>query len=250
MHFHVQDLRLTIDRSNFTWSNDTEIEDANSDNEDDNAAFIGGLIGILTTLVVPLVFGIIVFLGIIGNALVIVVVATNAQMRSTTNVLILNLALADLLFIVLCVPFTATDYALNSWPFGLIWCQCVQYLIYVTSYVSIYTLILMSFDRFLAVVFPVSSLPYRTVTNAFAATTVTWLLIGCSSVPIWFAHSLKGIRKQQPEEGKLVNETTTMSSFPSSTTNASTTSTGNGGNNLYKTGLGRKIKKSLLKNMI
>lgn len=84
-----------------------------------------------------------------------IVVATNQQMRNTTNVLILNLAMADLLFIVLCVPFTATDYVLNHWPFGLTWCQAVQYLIYVTSYVSIYTLILMSFDRFLAVVFPV-----------------------------------------------------------------------------------------------
>ncbi len=94
--------------------------------------------------------------GIIGNLLVIAVVATNHQMRNTTNVLILNLAVADLLFIVLCVPFTATDYALNRWPFGLAWCQAVQYLIYATSYVSIYTLILMSMDRFLAVVYPVS----------------------------------------------------------------------------------------------
>ena len=80
-------------------------------------------------------------------------------MRSTTNVLILNLAFADLLFIVFCVPFTATDYALNHWPFGpplgQLACQAVQYLIYVTSSVSIYTLILMSVDRFLAVVFPV-----------------------------------------------------------------------------------------------
>jgi allatostatin receptor len=47
-------------------------------------------------------------------------------MRNTTNVLILNLAVADLLFIVFCVPFTATDYALNYWPFGLMWCQAVQ----------------------------------------------------------------------------------------------------------------------------
>ena len=76
-------------------------------------------------------------------------------MKNTTNLLILNLAVADLLFIILCVPFTATDYILNSWPFGLVWCQTVQYLIYFTSYVSIYTIFLMSIDRFMAVVFPV-----------------------------------------------------------------------------------------------
>ena len=44
----------------------------------------------------------------------IAVVVTNQQMRNTTNVLILSLALADLLFIVLCVPFTGVDYALST----------------------------------------------------------------------------------------------------------------------------------------
>ena len=117
------------------------------------------LIKIITTICVPVVFGLIALVGIFGNALVIIVVTTNAQMRSTTNMLILNLAVADLLFIILCVPSTATDYVLNSWPFGLVWCQTVQYLIYATSYVSIYTLILMSIDRFMAVVFPVSIFP-------------------------------------------------------------------------------------------
>ncbi|TRY68475.1 hypothetical protein TCAL_12840 [Tigriopus californicus] len=152
------------------------------------------MITILTTVLVPLVFGIIVVVGIIGNALVMIVVATNQQMRNTTNVLILNLAMADLLFIVLCVPFTATDYVLNHWPFGLTWCQAVQYLIYVTSYVSIYTLILMSFDRFLAVVFPVASLPYRTVRNSALALVILWTLIGITSIPIWFTHHLQDKR--------------------------------------------------------
>lgn len=34
-----------------------------------------------------------------GNALVVIVVVFNPQMRSTTNLLIINLAIADLLFI-------------------------------------------------------------------------------------------------------------------------------------------------------
>ena len=86
------------------------------------------------------------------------VVAVNQQMRSTTNLLIINLAVADLLFIVFCVPFTATDYVLPFWPFGEIWCKIVQYLIVVTAYASVYTLVLMSLDRFLAVVHPITSM--------------------------------------------------------------------------------------------
>lgn len=56
------------------------------------------------------------------------VVAANQQMRSTTNLLIINLAAADILFVIFCVPFTATDYVLPEWPFGDIWCKYVSIL--------------------------------------------------------------------------------------------------------------------------
>ena len=71
---------------------------------------------------VPIFFSLVVFVGFFGNLLVILVVLLNKQMRNTTNLLILNLAVGDILFIVCCVPFTATSYALPSnWPFGDIW---------------------------------------------------------------------------------------------------------------------------------
>jgi hypothetical protein len=76
----------------------------------------------VTHVVVPVIFSFISVLGFVGNLSVIVVVASNMQMRSTTNTLIISLAMADLLFIVTCVPFTAVAY--NSvWPFGTVWCK-------------------------------------------------------------------------------------------------------------------------------
>jgi len=101
----------------------------------------------ILVVVVPLFFGIIGILGLVGNLLVVVVVAANPGMRSTTNILIINLAVADLLFVMFCIPFTATDFVLPYWPFGNIWCKIVQYMIIVTAYASVYTLILMSLDR-------------------------------------------------------------------------------------------------------
>lgn len=101
----------------------------------------------IVMVVVPLFFGMIGILGLAGNSLVVVVVAANAEMRSTTNVLIINLAVADLLFVIFCIPFTATDFVLPYWPFGNVWCKIVQYLIIVTAYASVYTLVLMSLDR-------------------------------------------------------------------------------------------------------
>lgn len=142
----------------------------------------------IVSIVVPLLFGIIVILGLFGNALVVIVVAANQQMRSTTNLLIINLAVADLCFIVFCVPFTAFDYILPFWPFGDIWCKMVQYLIVVTAYASVYTLVLMSLDRFLAVVHPIASMSVRTERNAFTAIAVTWIVILVVSIPVFLSH--------------------------------------------------------------
>lgn len=105
------------------------------------------LVESIVVVVVPLFFGMIGILGLVGNSLVVVVVAANPGMRSTTNILIINLAVADLLFVIFCIPFTATDFVLPYWPFGNVWCKIVQYLIIVTAYASVYTLVLMSLDR-------------------------------------------------------------------------------------------------------
>ena len=56
---------------------------------------------------------------------------------------------ADLLFIIFCVPFTASDYVVGIWPFGNVWCKVVQYMVHVCAYSSVYTLVLMSVDRYL-----------------------------------------------------------------------------------------------------
>lgn len=139
-------------------------------------------------VVVPVLFGLIVLIGLFGNALVVIVVACNQQMRNTTNLLIINLAMADLLFIVFCVPFTATDYAIPYWPFGDTWCRTVQYLIIVCAYASVYTLMLMSLDRFLAVVYPIASIAIRTERNTYLAIGVMWLVILVACVPVFLAH--------------------------------------------------------------
>ena len=101
----------------------------------------------IVNVVVPLFFGLIFFLGLAGNSLVVLVVAANPGMRSTTNILIINLAIADLLFVLFCIPFTGADFVLLFWPFGNVWCKVVQYLIIVTACASVYTLVLMSLDR-------------------------------------------------------------------------------------------------------
>uniref|UniRef100_A0A182SX43 G-protein coupled receptors family 1 profile domain-containing protein n=1 Tax=Anopheles maculatus TaxID=74869 RepID=A0A182SX43_9DIPT len=117
-------------------------------------------------------------------------VAANQSMRSTTNLLIINLAAADLLFVVFCVPFTAVDYVLPEWPFGEYWCKFVQYMIVVTAHASAYTLVLMSLDRFLAVVHPITSMSIRTERNASIAICLTWFVILTTAIPVAISHGV------------------------------------------------------------
>ena len=139
---------------------------------------------------IPVIFGLIVALGLLGNLLVIVVIMKNEKMRSTTNILILNLAIADLCFIVFCVPFTATAYAMPTWPFGTIWCKVVQYLMYVCAYASVYTLVIMSLDRYLAVVHPIQSMSYRTQKNTVYILVALWGVVLIGHVPLLIQHDV------------------------------------------------------------
>lgn len=170
---------LTMDLQNIS-----RIAESCLTNETDN--------GFLDTIkpMVIICFSLIGITGFLGNTLVIFVVLMNPQMRSTTNMLIINLAIADLLFVIFCVPFTAIDYVAHEWPLGNAWCKIDQYLIIVTAMASIYTLVLMSLDRFLAVVYPISSRSFRNEQNALIAVTVLWILILSIAIPVIFAHGV------------------------------------------------------------
>ena len=171
----------------------------------------------VVAVVVPIIFGLIAVLGFCGNLLVIIVVVSNKQMRNTTNLLIINLAVADLLFIVICVPFTAAGYAMPTWPFGTVFCKIYQYMINVTAYASVYTLVLMSLDRYLAVVHAISSMTIRTERNAYVVIILSWVAIMGLNTPILFQYELLiyvfhgeersaclNIRLiQDPQEGKI-----------------------------------------------
>lgn len=141
------------------------------------------------SIVVPIFFSLIGITGFVGNLLVVITVVCNQQMRNTTNLLIFNLSFADLLFVCFCIPFTAVDYSFGQWPFGESWCKMVQYLISVTAYISIYTLVLMSLDRFMAVCYPVSRV--RSERNALISIIVLWAAVLIINVPTYSAHGLQ-----------------------------------------------------------
>ncbi len=65
------------------------------------------------TLVVGITFTFTFIVGLIGNTLVLLTVLLQKKMHNATNILILHLSIAELLFIIMCVPFTGLNYVLR-----------------------------------------------------------------------------------------------------------------------------------------
>ena len=61
-------------------------------------------------------------LGLIGNSLVLIGIGLNKGMQTPTNLLIFNLALADILFIIVCIPTTLFGL-FGLWPFAEFGCK-------------------------------------------------------------------------------------------------------------------------------
>lgn len=61
-------------------------------------------------------------LGLIGNSLVLIGIGLNKGMQTSTNLLIFNLALADVLFIIFCIPTTLFSF-FGRWPFTDFGCK-------------------------------------------------------------------------------------------------------------------------------
>ncbi|XP_054899007.1 galanin receptor 2a [Poeciliopsis prolifica] len=129
-------------------------------------------------------FSLIFLLGIAGNSLVLAVLCRNGQMSTkTTNMFIFSLGVADLCFIVFCVPFQATIYTLDQWVFGPVLCRAVHFIIFLTMYASIFTLTAVSLDRYLAICYPLRSRQMRTPKNALISICLVWSLALVFSTP-------------------------------------------------------------------
>ena len=99
-------------------------------------------------ITLSILFSLIGFVGILGNTLVIYVVLTSKKMRrSVTNLFILNLALADLLIMLIGVPEIVQFILNRGWLLGEFFCKSNRYVLVCSLYVSIMSLLAVCVER-------------------------------------------------------------------------------------------------------
>lgn len=136
-----------------------------------------------TMHIISVVIYIICFvLGLIGNGTVIWVTGCKSK-RTVNSVWLLNLAVADFVF-VLFLPFYI-DYILRDfhWAFGLVMCKINSFVSVMNMYASVLFLTVLSIDRYVSLAHHSLSQRYRTVERAWVICGCIWALAAALSCP-------------------------------------------------------------------
>ncbi|XP_072015632.1 prokineticin receptor 1-like [Amphiura filiformis] len=117
----------------------------------------------------------------IGNLLLCYIIYRFRRMRSTTNLLIGNLAFSDFMLAVVVAPFNFYYYMNQDWPFGKAMCVIVAYLKAVSLYVSTNSLLVIAIDRYVIIMYPLR--PRMTKRTAVILMVFIWLLSMSMVIP-------------------------------------------------------------------
>ncbi|XP_003785973.1 proteinase-activated receptor 1 [Otolemur garnettii] len=136
------------------------------------------------TLFVPSVYTGVFVVSLPLNIMAVVVFLLRMKVKKPAVVYMLHLATADVLFVSL-LPFKISYYFSGSnWQFGSEACRLVTAAFYCNMYASIMLMTVISIDRFLAVVYPIQSLSWRTLGRAYVTCLAIWAMAIAGVVPL------------------------------------------------------------------
>ncbi|XP_042346587.1 delta-type opioid receptor-like [Plectropomus leopardus] len=138
---------------------------------------------LILAVCITALYSLICVVGLLGNVLVMYGVVRYTKMKTATNIYIFNLALADALA-TSTLPFQSAKCLMSTWPFGEVLCKVVIAIDYYNMFTSIFTLTMMSVDRYIAVCHPVRALDFRTPAKAKLINVCIWILSSAVGVPV------------------------------------------------------------------
>ncbi|XP_030642420.1 G-protein coupled receptor 1 [Chanos chanos] len=128
------------------------------------------------------VYSISFVVGTLGNGIVIWLTGFRSK-QTVSSVWLLNLAVADFVFVV-SLPISI-DYVLRDfhWKFGQVMCKLNSFICTVNMYASVLFLTAISLDRYVSLVHLNWSQRYRTLRHAWFVCRLIWVISGLLSCP-------------------------------------------------------------------
>lgn len=139
----------------------------------------------LGRIAVVVTYAVIILVALVGNGLILLVFKASKRMKNTTDVLIANLACSDIIFPILAIPKHINSmyigegrYSVDEGLLGQVLCKTTYFLQDVSTCVSIFTILLITVDRFLAVVLPLRGYTIQQKTCSVLVS-LTWIISVC-----------------------------------------------------------------------
>jgi hypothetical protein len=148
-----------------------------------------------------------------GNALVMLTVFHYMGVTTVTNLFIANLALTDFFIGIFCIPIVLiSDYLLSDWPFGIFMCKFTSFAQSVFVVCTVYTLLAMSADRYVAIIHPLH--PKLTRKQCHILIGLLWTFAIIFSSPIFIEMYIRDIcfHRDKLHDSKEYTQTVCQSS--------------------------------------
>ncbi|XP_059225305.1 RYamide receptor [Stomoxys calcitrans] len=152
-------------------------------------------------------YGSISLVAIIGNTLVIWVVATTRQMRTVTNMYIANLAFADVIIGLFCIPFQFQAALLQRWTLPWFMCGFCPFVQAVSVNVSVFTLTAIAIDRHRAILNPLRARPTKFASKFIIAS--IWLASVTFATPCAIAFRVELLHERRKDDNDTIYNVTT-----------------------------------------
>lgn len=138
----------------------------------------------ITAMLITIIFGGIFITGVLGNVLVCVVIVRHSTMHTATNYYLFSLAVSDLMFLLLGLPYEISLYW-HQYPYnlGLPFCKIRALISEASTYVSVLTIVAFSMERFLAICHPLHLYAMSGFKRAIRIVAALWVISFISAIP-------------------------------------------------------------------
>ena len=136
-------------------------------------------------------YGLLLVASLIGNSVIVMIVFRTPTLRKPINFMIVNMAIPDLLIAIFLFPLSLVEMQVDNWLISETLYQTLFkigfFLLTVSATMSIQSLILITVDRFGAVVKPIRGSPLISRRLCLLFIVVTWIDAIAANLPHFFA---------------------------------------------------------------